>query len=137
MNHPAPASFPDPMRRIGTPVTPPHGTQPNPAYQDLLTLYAKVYGAEESLAHALHPARRTARDPKTWTGHAGQEWTSDLEAWNRRLAHAAERIVAELAERLRATPPCIVVGTEPMQPADPNPGGPLRTRPDPGGPDGA
>ena len=34
MDHPSPASFPDPMQRIGTPVTPPHGTRPNPAYQD-------------------------------------------------------------------------------------------------------
>ena len=131
MNHPSPASFPDPMQRIGTPVTPPHGTQPNPAYQDLLTLYAKVYGAEESLARALHPARRTIRGDQAWTGRAAQEWTSDLEAWSRRLAIAAERTVAELADRLRATPPYVPIGTAPMQPGSPQPG-PLQPGSGPG-----
>ena len=115
MNYPPP----------GTPVTPPPGTQPNPAYQDLLTLYAKVYEAEERLATALRPARRAVGDGETWTGHAAREWTADLEAWSRRLGGAAERIVAELAQRLRATPPYTPVGTEPVHPVPAQPRDPV------------
>jgi hypothetical protein len=121
MNYPSPASFPDPMQRIGTPVTPPHGTRPNPAYQDLLTLYAKVYGAEEGLATALEPACRTIRNGEAWSGRAAREWTTELEDWNRRLGRAAEWILAELAARLRSTPPYVPVTTEPLEPGGPRP----------------
>jgi len=132
MSHPPPASFPDPMQRIGRPVIPPHGTQPNPAYQDLLTLYAKVYGAEEGLANALRPACKTVRDDDAWTGQAAKKWTSELELWNRRLGNTAEQIMQELEERLRATPPYVPIGTQPMQPGI-QPGGTLQSEPDPGG----
>lgn len=145
MDHPPPASFPDPMQRIGTPVIPPHGTKPNPAYQDLLTLYAKVYGAEDGLAKALEPAYKSARDGEAWTGHAAREWTAELEDWNRRLGRTAADILHELAARLRATPPHVPIGTQPMQPGGPypdpggtmgpgpNPGGTMRPGPNPGG----
>jgi hypothetical protein len=150
MDHPSPASFPDPVQRIGTPVTPPPGTEPNPAYQDLLTLYARVYGAGDRLEKALRPAGRTVSGGETWTGPAARRWTTELDGWNRRLGHAAARILTELAERLRATPPYVAVGTRPMNPGDPypgapypggsypggpypQPGGPLHAHPDPGG----
>jgi hypothetical protein len=150
MDHPSPSSFPDPMQRIGTPVTPPHGTRPNPAYQDLLTLYAKVYGAEERLATALEPACRTVRNGEAWFGRAARGWTTELEDWNRRLGRAAGWILQELAARLRSTPPYVPI-TEPLEPGGaqptplqpdpvtvafqpgPNPGGRLRPGPDPGG----
>ena len=150
MDHPSPASFPDPMQRIGTPVTPPHGTRPNPAYQDLLTLYAKVYGAEERLATALEPACQTVRNGEAWIGRAARGWTTELEDWNRRLGRAAGWILQELADRLRSTPPCVPI-TEPLEPGGaqptplqptpvtagfqptPNPGGRFRPGPNPGG----
>ena len=150
MDHPSPASFPDPMQRIGTPVTPPHGTRPNPAYQDLLTLYAKVYGAEERLSTALEPACRTIRNGDAWFGRAARGWTTELEDWNRRLGRAAGWILQELAARLRSTPPYVPV-TEPLEPGGaqpaplqptpvtvgfqpgPDPGGRLHPGPDPGG----
>jgi hypothetical protein len=113
------------MQRIGKPMTPPHGTAPNPAYQDLLTLYARAYGAREGLAEALRPACKTASGDHPWIGPAARTWTTGLEGWSRRLGQAAEQIVAELADRLRATPPYLPVGTRPMQPggAYPDPGG--------------
>jgi hypothetical protein len=138
------------MQRIGTPVTPPHGTRPNPAYQDLLTLYAKVYGAEERLATALEPACRTVRNGEAWFGRAARGWTTELEDWNRRLGRAAGWILQELAARLRSTPPYVPI-TEPLEPGGaqptplqpdpvtvafqpgPNPGGRLHPGPDPGG----
>jgi len=160
MDHPSPASFPDPMQRTGTPVTPPHGTRPNPAYKDLLTLYARVYGAEERLATALEPACQTVRNGEAWIGRAAREWTTELEDWNRRLGRAAGWILQELADRLRSTPPYVPI-TEPLEPGgaqptplqpipvtagfqpapnpggrfhpDPNPGGGLQPGPDPGG----
>jgi hypothetical protein len=141
MDHPSPASFPDPVLRIGTPVTPPPGTEPNPAYQDLLTLYAKVYGAGDRLEKALRPACRTVSGGEAWTGPAARRWTTELDGWNRRLGHAAAQILTELAERLRATPPYVAVGTRPMNPGDPYPGAPYTggsypggSYPQPGGP---
>jgi uncharacterized protein YukE len=127
MNHPPPQAFPDPTQRIGAPMTPPHGTEPNSAYQDLLTLYAKVYGAEQGLARALQPACQTVSGDQPWTGQAARTWTTELESWNKRLAGAAAQILHELADRLRATPPCLPVGTQPLQPGapQPNPGGPM------------
>lgn len=160
MDHPSPASFPDPVQRIGTPVTPPPGTEPNPAYQDLLTLYAKVYASGDRLEKALRPARRTVSGGEAWTGPAARRWTTELDGWNRRLGNATAQILTELTERLRITPPYVAVGTRPMNPGDPypsapypggsypggpypqpggpvhrgpNPGGPLHTHPDPGG----
>ena len=150
MDHPSPASFPDPMQRIGMPVTPPHGTRPNPAYQDLLTLYAKVYGAEERLATALEPACQTVRNGEAWIGRAARGWTTELEDWNRRLGRAAGWILQELAARLRSTPPYVPI-TEPLEPGGaqpthlqpapvtvgfppaPNPGGRFHPGPNPGG----
>jgi hypothetical protein len=150
MDHPSPASFPDPMQRIGTPVTPPHGTRPNPAYQDLLTLYAKVYGAEERLATALEPACQTVRNGEAWIGRAARGWTTELEDWNRRLGRAAGWILQELADRLRSTSPYVPI-TEPLEPGGaqptplqptpvtagfqpaPNPGGRFHPSPNPGG----
>jgi hypothetical protein len=150
MDHPSPASFPDPMQRIGTPVRPPHGTRPNSAYQDLLTLYAKVYGAEERLATALEPACQTVRNGEAWIGRAARGWTTELEDWNRRLGRAAGWILQELADRLRSTPPYVPI-TEPLEPGGaqptplqptpvtagfqptPNPGGRFRPGPNPGG----
>jgi hypothetical protein len=120
MDHPSPASFPDPMQRIGMPVTPPHGTRPNPAYQDLLTLYAKVYGAEERLATALEPACQTVRNGEAWIGRAARGWTTELEDWNRRLGRAAGWILQELADRLRSTPPYVPI-TEPLEPGGAQP----------------
>jgi len=120
MDHPSPASFPDPMQRTGTPVTPPHGTRPNPAYQDLLTLYARVYGAEERLATALEPACQTVRNGEAWIGRAAREWTTELEDWNRRLGRAAGWILQELADRLRSTPPYVPI-TEPLEPGGAQP----------------
>ena len=120
MDHPSPSSFPDPTQRIGTPVTPPHGTRPNPAYQDLLTLYAKVYGAEERLATALEPACRTVRNGEAWFGRAARRWTTELEDWNRRLGRAAGWILQELAARLRSTPPYVPI-TEPQEPGGAQP----------------
>jgi hypothetical protein len=142
MDHPSPASFPDPVQHIGTPVTPPPGTEPNPAYQDLLTLYAKVYGAGDRLEKALRPARRTVSGGEAWTGPAARRWTTELDGWNRRLGNATAQILTELTERLRATPPYVAVGTRPMNPGDPygalrpgpiHPGEPLHTHPGPGG----
>ena len=151
MDHPAPASFPDPVQRIGTPVTSPPGTEPNPAYQDLLTLYAKVYAAGDRLEEALRPARRTVSGGEAWSGPAARRWTTELDGWNRRLGNATAQILTELTERLRATPPYVAVGTRPMTPGDPypgapypggsypggpypQPGGPVHRSPDPGGP---
>lgn len=140
MDHPSPASFPDPVQRIGTPVTPPPGTEPNPAYQELLTLYAKVYGAGDRLEKALRPARMTVSGGETWVGPAAQRWTTELHTWNRRLGIATAQIMTELAERLRATPPCVAIGTHPLKPGDPYPGAlypggsyPGGPYPDPGG----
>jgi hypothetical protein len=135
MNHQPPETFPDPTQRIGTPMTPAHGTEPNPAYQDLLTLYAKVYGAEAGLAKALHPACKTVSGDHAWIGEAARKWTTELEDWDRRLAHAAGQILHELADRLRTTPPYVHIGTHPMEPGSPypSPGGPMGTGPDPGG----
>ena len=140
MDHPSPASFPDPVQRIGTPVTPPPGTEPNPAYQDLLTLYAKVYGAGDRLDKALRPTRMTVSGGEAWTGSAARRWTTELDAWNRRLGNATAQILTELAERLRATPPYSAIGTHPMKPGDPYPGAlyaggsyPGGPYPDPGG----
>lgn len=125
MNHPPPETFPDPMQRIGHPITPAPGTEPNPAYQQLLTLYAKVYGAEEGLTKALRPACRTARDDHAWIGDAARKWVSELEDWNKRLDHATSQILQELAERLRETPPYVPVGSHPMEHGV-NPGGPYQ-----------
>jgi hypothetical protein len=157
MDHPAPAVFPDPLQRIGTPITVPHGHKPNPEYQDLLTLYAQVYGAEEDLRTALRPAERTAKDG-AWRGPAAQEWTTELDDWSRRLDQAADTIMQELAGRLRTTPPYIPTGIDPggemhpgginpggemypaglnpggeMYPGGVNPGGPMHHEPNPGG----
>jgi hypothetical protein len=132
--HPSPATFPDPLQRIGTPVMVPHGHKPNPAYQDLLTLYAKVYGAEEKLATAFHPARRVANDGEAWIGHAAKQWTTDLDDWNRRLDHAGDMILQELAGRLRNTSPYVLIGTtDPNEPGGIQPGGTMSTGPNPGG----
>jgi len=131
MDHPSPASFPDPMQRTGTPVTPPHGTRPNPAYQDLLTLYARVYGAEERLATALEPACQTVRNGEAWIGRAAREWTTELEDWNRRLGRAAGWILQELADRLRSTPPYVPI-TEPLEPGGAQPTPSSRSRSPPG-----
>jgi hypothetical protein len=133
MDHPSPASFPDPVQRVGTPVTPPPGTEPNPAYQDLLTLYARVYGAGDKLEKALRPAGRTVSGGEAWTGPAARRWTTELDAWNRRLGNAAAQILTELTERLRATPPYVAVGTRPIAPGGPYPGAPSVPGPDPGG----
>jgi hypothetical protein len=136
------------MQRIGHPITPTPGTEPNPAYQHLLTLYAKVYGAEEEVTKALRPACRTARDDHAWIGDAARKWVGELEGWNQRLGHATSQIMQELAERLRNTPPYVPVGSHPMEPGGPhvypgtpyqeapgpNPGGPNRPGVDPGGP---
>jgi hypothetical protein len=132
--HPSPATFPDPLQRIGTPVMVPHGHKPNPAYQDLLTLYAKVYGAEEKLATAFHPARRLANDGEAWIGHAAKQWTTDLDDWNRRLDHAGDMILQELVGRLRNTSPYVLIGTtDPNEPGGIQPGGTMSTGPNPGG----
>ena len=106
MDHPPPHAFPNPARPTGTAIPPPL-TKPNPAYQELLTLYARVYGAHDQLAGALHPACRTMRDRSAWTGDAARRWVTELEHWNRRLAGAADEILHELAARLRATPPYV------------------------------
>jgi hypothetical protein len=132
--HPSPATFPDPLQRIGTPVMVPHGHKPNPAYQDLLTLYAKVYGAEEKLATAFHPARRLANDGEAWIGNAAKKWTTDLDDWNRRLDHAGDTILQELAGRLRSTSPYVPIGTtDPNEPGGIQPGGTMTTGANPGG----
>jgi hypothetical protein len=113
----------------------PHGHKPNPAYQDLLTLYAKVYGAEEKLATAFHPARRLANDGEAWIGNAAKQWTTDLDDWNRRLDQAGDTILQELAGRLRSTSPYVPIGTtDPNEPGGIQPGGTMTTGANPGGP---
>ncbi|HET6187650.1 MAG TPA: hypothetical protein VFE59_11710 [Trebonia sp.] len=121
MSHLPPASFPDPTQTIGTPMTIPHGTKPNPEYHDLLTLYAKVYAAEEELATALRPACRTAGADQAWIGETARKWVAELEGWSRRLNGAGERILAELEAQLRAMPPYVHHGRHLMRPGDSHP----------------